>query len=216
VDELKYAVRSLQRQAGASAVTVAALACSIGGVAVTWAVLSATLIKPLDVADSDRLMAVGAGSSLAHSIAKSDAFSGTAVHGFWTAVVTTPNDAASRTLSFATPNFFSVLGVPVALGRDFNAVDDEPGRQPVAILSHRFWQTAFQADASVVGQRVEIASHTVEVVGVAPTSHSPWTYSCLSMRPFRSQAMADACLQWSVEPSAACVTRILRPRLRAG
>ena len=41
-------------------------------------------------------------------------------------------------------NYFDVLGIGPALGRVFNAADDQtPGAHPVAILSHGYWQRRF-------------------------------------------------------------------------
>ena len=47
----------------------------------------------------------------------------------------------------ATANFFDVLGVPVALGRGFTAVEAAAERDPrVVVVSDGFWRARLGAD----------------------------------------------------------------------
>jgi predicted permease len=68
----------------------------------------------------------------------------------------------------ATAELFPLLGVVPALGRFFDADDDRPGAPPVAVLSHAFWDRELGRDPDVIGRLVRLASHTYEVIGVAP------------------------------------------------
>jgi putative ABC transport system permease protein len=64
-----------------------------------------------------------------------------------------------------TANYFSVLGVTPAVGRDFNAAD--AGRNdPAVILSDAAWRTQFGADPNVLGRTIEINDVVHQVVGV--------------------------------------------------
>lgn len=66
-------------------------------------------------------------------------------------------------------NYFSVLGVKPALGRDFLPEEDQsPGKAPVAIISDGLWRRTFQSDPQVVGRSVRLNGHAYTVVGVAP------------------------------------------------
>jgi predicted permease len=68
-------------------------------------------------------------------------------------------------------NFFDVLRVRPALGRFFTAtLDDAPGSQPLAIISHALWQRRWRGDTAVIGQVVEINRFPFTVAGVAPKS----------------------------------------------
>jgi predicted permease len=66
-------------------------------------------------------------------------------------------------------NFFEVLGVSMAVGRAFTAADD--GRNaaaPTAVLSHRFWRSAFNGDPEIVGKWITVQNHvSLQVIGVA-------------------------------------------------
>jgi hypothetical protein len=65
-------------------------------------------------------------------------------------------------------DFFETLGVGVALGRTLQPSDDTAGAQPVAVLGHGYWQTAFGGDAHVVGKTVLLNKVPVTIVGVVP------------------------------------------------
>ena len=56
------------------------------------------------------------------------------------------------------------------LGRTFLPEEgaDKPGAFPVAVISHRLWQSRFQGDASVLGKTIRLNRHDITVVGVAP------------------------------------------------
>ncbi len=66
-------------------------------------------------------------------------------------------------------NFFSALGVRPALGRWFLPDEDQvPGKDPVVVLNHDFWQQRLGADPNVLGRILIINAHSFAVVGVAP------------------------------------------------
>ena len=63
--------------------------------------------------------------------------------------------------------FFPALGLRPALGRLFDARDDEaPGAAPYAVLAYDHWQTRFNADRSVIGQKIVVNGHPLEIIGV--------------------------------------------------
>ncbi len=63
-------------------------------------------------------------------------------------------------------NFFSGLGVPMALGRPLMESDDQPGATAV-VLTYDFWQRSLNADASVLGRVLRVNGAPVTVIGVA-------------------------------------------------
>jgi predicted permease len=65
-------------------------------------------------------------------------------------------------------NYFSVLGVPVARGREFLPEEETPGHNtPVAIVSYSYWQK-HDLDPSVLGSQVFINGRSFTIVGIAP------------------------------------------------
>jgi predicted permease len=71
--------------------------------------------------------------------------------------------------TFATGNFFQVLGVNAAIGRALTPADDEPTLgQPVMVLSHRGWDRLFARDPAILGRRLLVNGFTFEIIGVMP------------------------------------------------
>ena len=64
-------------------------------------------------------------------------------------------------------NYFTVMQVTPVLGRPLIPQDCEPGADPVVVLGHAVWTTAFAADRAVVGRTVELDRQRFTVVGVA-------------------------------------------------
>jgi predicted permease len=67
-----------------------------------------------------------------------------------------------------TGNFFQVLGVGAAHGRTLTRSDDEPGRPPVIVLSHRAWSQHFAGDPAMINRTVRVNDVAFHVVGVMP------------------------------------------------
>ena len=65
-------------------------------------------------------------------------------------------------------NFFAMLGVRPALGRDFRREDDHPDRYRVLILSDGLWRRRFNADPAVIGRTIRMNDQSFEIVGVMP------------------------------------------------
>jgi hypothetical protein len=64
--------------------------------------------------------------------------------------------------------FFRVLGVPLAVGREFSAEADTAGGPAAVILSYGLWVRAFGADPGIVGRSIVVRGEPHSVVGVAP------------------------------------------------
>ena len=65
-------------------------------------------------------------------------------------------------------NFFEGLGVEAKVGRTLGREHDQPGAQPVVVISHAAWQRYFNGDVSALGQTVTLNRHGFTVVGVLP------------------------------------------------
>ena len=62
----------------------------------------------------------------------------------------------------------SVIGMAPAIGRGFTAEELAPNGPPVAIISHRLWQTRFGADPGILNRAIRISGRSATVVGVMP------------------------------------------------
>jgi predicted permease len=184
-DDLRLAVRRLRKAPAASLASVITLACAIGAAAVTWSVLSSTLLHPIAAADPDRIVVVGARMLLRNGqlaepryehiypalamIREASALEDVAAAGTWTTLVAAAGEVpVDRNSTFVTTEFFKVLGLQPALGRWFTAEEDRRGAAPVAVLSHRFWMQHFGGSRAALGRELRIGNASAVVIGVAP------------------------------------------------
>jgi len=73
--------------------------------------------------------------------------------------------------NFVSDNYFTMLGGNTYLGRFFTPEENSvPGRDAVVILSHRFWQRRFGADAQVIGHSLLLNGKPFTVIGVTNPS----------------------------------------------
>jgi predicted permease len=68
-------------------------------------------------------------------------------------------------------DFFNVLGVQPVVGRLLNPQDDVRGcTSPSVVISHGFWQSEFGGASDIVGRKLTLADHSLEIIGVTPPS----------------------------------------------
>jgi predicted permease len=182
VKDLRFASRSLLRRPAFAIGAVLSLALGIGANTAIFTCVNAVLLRPLPVAEPERLMTVYTAS--ADSPGEPLPLSYPNFRDYSDA-----NEVFSSMLLFrslpilwrgqerpemimgeiVSGNYFDVLGVKAALGRTFLPEEDrDPGSPPVVVLSHAAWQRRFGADPDVVGQVIHLNQHPFTVVGVAP------------------------------------------------
>ena len=65
-----------------------------------------------------------------------------------------------------TGNFFSTVGIRMALGRPITVDDDQAGAERVVVISYGFWQRAFGGDRTVLGRLTPLRGIPFRIVGV--------------------------------------------------
>jgi predicted permease len=70
--------------------------------------------------------------------------------------------------SYVSSNFFRMLQIAPARGRDFTPDEDKVGAAPVVIISSAVWTLRFARDPDVVGRTIRLNSLTASIVGVMP------------------------------------------------
>jgi predicted permease len=179
--DLRQAIRALRKRPGTSAVVLVTSALGICAVATVFSVIDALMLKPLPgVARQSELVNVHAtapdGSSF-HSVSlatwkdlreTNPAMADLA--GFSSRIVSLSagGEPALAVAQVVTANWFSLVGATPSLGRVFLPGEDEvPGRDAVAVISHRLWRERFGGDPGVVGRSIRINGQPFTVVGVA-------------------------------------------------
>lgn len=187
--DLRYALRQLVRSPGFTAVAVISLALGIGANAAIFSLFEQVLLRPIPVHEPGRLVNVSAPGMRAGTVAwgqagtEDDLFSypmfralesgqqvlGLAAHKEFAATVATGEQSFPASGLFVSGSYFPVVGVRPVLGRLLGDQDDTaPGADPVAVLSHRFWDARLGGDPAVVGRSIQVNGRLFTVVGVAP------------------------------------------------
>jgi len=179
--DLRYAVRSLRRQPGFSAVAVVVLAVGIGANTTIFSVVDGVLLRPLPYEASERIGILwhefGDGAQNLPVLNPLDLRD----YREWSRVVEaytmgagderilgTGAEARIVQVGFVEAGFFEFFGVVPLHGRTIRAEEDVPDAPPVAVLSHRLWTTAYGADPGIVGRTVSLDGEDHRVVGVLP------------------------------------------------
>lgn len=169
---LRDAWRSIKRRPASGLVTIATLALGIGGGATMVALVDLLMLRPpAAIHEPDRVVTV--------PISRNYVVFGKLREATQTldlAAYTRPrplslgvgSDATPIRLECVTPSYFRVLGTPIAMGRTFSDDETIADTNLVIILAHHFWQQRFRSDANAIGQTVQIARRTYNVIGIAP------------------------------------------------
>ena len=76
-------------------------------------------------------------------------------------------DGRNVFIQLVTGDYFRTLGVNAALGRTLLPEDSSvPGREPIAVISYSAWRDRFASDPAIVGRKVLIHGHPIEIAGV--------------------------------------------------
>jgi len=70
--------------------------------------------------------------------------------------------------SYVSANFFRMLGISPARGRDFSPEEDKSGSQPVVLISGNVWQQRYGSDPAVIGRTIRLNGTNATIIGVMP------------------------------------------------
>src|SRR6187401_2417585 len=183
ITDFRYAVRSLARVKGLAITVVVTLALGIGANAAIFSVVRGVLLRPLVNRDQDRLIyirqsAKGIGLENAHfSVPELRDLQGRAktlsAFGDFSTIEFTMlglGEPRSVRAGVVGGSYFDVMGLRPVKGRLLNAGDDGPKADGAAVLTYRFWTTAFRSDPSVIGKTIRLSDRPATVVGVLEPS----------------------------------------------
>lgn len=176
--DLRFAVRSLFKSPGFTAIAALCMALGIGANVFVYSPVNAILIRPLPYPEPHRVMHVntwrtGERRETWSSWSYPDYRDLQEMPGVFSAL------GAGRTQSWnvggmaeperiagarVTASLFPMLGFRPVLGRFFLPDEDLDGK--VAIISHGLWQRKFGGDSSVIGRAVTIDGNPYTLIGV--------------------------------------------------
>jgi predicted permease len=176
--DLRYAVRMLEKNPGFTAVALLTLAMAIGANAVVFSVLNALVLHPLDLPDAESLYAIQRANeaSCYQSYAdyldlrdRNHSFDALAAYNADEAGLDSGDNTTRVWLLEVSGNYFDVLGLKPYLGRLIHPSDEQGlNSAPYVVLSYAYWHTRFHDDRGTVDRVVQLNKHPFTVVGVAP------------------------------------------------
>jgi predicted permease len=178
LQDVRRAARVLLGSPGLLAVSVLSLGLGLGVNLTLFTAVRAIFFHTPSIAAPNRVVGVEPGNSNQFSylnfrdLQQSSIFE--SVAGFRRVTLNLRGrDRVERVNGFAvTANFFEMLGVGTVIGRPFTAAEAAAEAHPrLAVLSFRFWQSRFNEDPAVIGQRLTLNNASFDVIGVLPESY---------------------------------------------
>lgn len=176
--DLRFAIRLHLRRPASTLLVLVTLGLAIGASTALYSVLKPTLLDPLPYPAGERLGLVwerddGGSRNLGFTTVadvrdQMKSFDRVAALGYWAPTWLGISDPLRLSGQQVSHTFFGMLGVSVALGRDFVEADDRQGADRVAIVSHRLWRERMGADAAVVGRAISLDGYPYTIIGVLP------------------------------------------------
>ncbi len=183
--DVRHALRVLTSQWLATCLAVLCLGLAIGTNATVFTFVNGLLLRPLPLADTDRLVSLHevrreAPGTLAPVSAPNVRDWQSAVGDLARIAVQRPvrarvseRGAPERVAAaLVSANFFPVLGVEPARGRGFQDGDGHLGAPPTVLISHALWQQRYAQSPDILGHAITVNGMSHTIVGVMPAALS--------------------------------------------
>jgi putative ABC transport system permease protein len=181
LQDLRYAVRMLLKQPGFTLIAVLTLSLGLGATIAIFNVVNAVFWQPLPFRNPDRLVIVWetiprigltentpAPANYLSWREQNQSFERLAAWQIQLANLTGSGEPEQITGQKVSADFFPILGVEPTLGRWFLPEEDQPGTNPVVMISHDLWQRRFGGDPQIIGRKLTLSNSSREVIGVMP------------------------------------------------
>ena len=180
--DVRYAVRTLAKNPGFTAVAVFSLTLGIGGNTTIFTLVKAVFLQPVPVKDPSTAICVYSTQQTADGKVlpylqnaylnakeyreNNDVFAGLSMFLDTNAELGVSDKPYDVDVQLINWDFFDVLGIRPFLGRSFVADEDlTPGARPVVTLSYALWNTKFGANTQILGQNIRLNGQDFAVVG---------------------------------------------------
>lgn len=225
---LKQAWASLMAKKGILVTIVTTLGLTLGALLCILTLAYVVIYKPLPYPDQEHLFRVNANivdstgeqvyrgvfsyPSLIHFYENQSQFLNYALVRYEERILSSQPTQPVVASTFVTPDWFTLLGSKMALGRGFEKTESKDSFNPVAILTYDTWQKEFSADPGILEQTVTINDASYRVVGVLAKSfiepqlfgigvktdiYLPWEYNQFNLDPSLNESFGN----WSYKHS---------------
>jgi predicted permease len=199
--DIRFGVRMLLKNPTVTLVAALTLALGIGANTAIFSTLNGLFLRPLPVANADRLVVIGGqmrgvdgGTGLSYLEyqdlrSQTEGFSELIAYNLNLVGLSFNNNPETAVVSFVSENYFSGLGLKPAAGRLlYGAEVEKRGTEPEVVLSYAYWKKRFNLDPSIVGRQIKVNGRSATIVGVAPETFRG-LYSIIDMQAFLPMSM---------------------------
>ena len=177
---LRHAGRLLRRQPTFAGVAILTLVLGIGTTTAVFTIVDGVLLRPLPYRDPDRLVILFYGHQGRTSpwfsplnfrdyVGPSGAFADASAVVPITVNMTGLGEPERVRGARVSANYFTLMGVSMALGRAFTEDDAQGGGNPI-VLADGLWRRRFGGRPDVLNSTTMLDGHLVTIVGVAPAT----------------------------------------------
>ena len=177
--DVRLTLRQFRREPFFPILSIAVLSTGLAFSAIMFALVDATLLRPLPYREPSHLVAlyesIPVGSQFHISYEdfrdwqrQNATFQSLAIYRPDRMKFQTAGGLRHVPVARVSDGFFRTLGVSPALGRDFKPGDELPQASLSVILSHQAWQSRFGSDPAIVGKMVALDSQSFQIIGVLP------------------------------------------------
>ena len=179
--DLRYAARTLIKNPGFAALTIACLALGIGVNSTIFSVVDTVSIRPLPFRDPDQLVSINT-THLANGVdrgsasyldvrdwrARTHSFAEMATVSGRSLTLSDTDEPERFNGATVTWNMFPMIGIQPILGRQIREEEDTPGGPRVVLLSYGVWERRYASDRAIVGRTITVNGNPHTVIGVMP------------------------------------------------
>ena len=184
LQDVRYALRTMRRTPGFTAVAIITLALGIGANTAIFSVFNGVLLNPLPFPHAEQLVALyeskphfekGSIPYLNLVDWKNNNHTFSAIAGYRAEgySITGTGEPEFVDAERASAELFPILGIPPTAGRLFTEDEDRVGAAPVALITEGLWKRKFASAPAVIGSNVTLDGHSYQIIGVIPALHLP-------------------------------------------
>jgi predicted permease len=168
---------ALKRRWGMFVGAILSLGLALGAALVVFSAVDVLLLKPLPFPEQERVIQIrraqgseGVGPPVSWPAfddlrRQQESFEAFAAYSSESVILTGGEFAEQKLGLRASGQLFEVYGLPMAAGRALQASDEAASAPAVVVLSHRYWQEAYQG-ADVLGRELSIGGEAHQIIGV--------------------------------------------------
>ena len=179
--DVRMALRGMRQRPGFSLMVIGMLALGMAGNAAIFSTFNSLFLKPLPLPESSRLIDLDETAPRWNlhfvGISEPDLFAWREHNSTFDSMAFFDNPSVNLSRlgpaqhvqgARVTREMLDVLGLKLALGRNFLPEEDRPDGEKVVLLGYGLWQRLFSGDRNVLGRILTLDNEPYKIVGVLP------------------------------------------------